>query len=156
MTSTDGDSVTNIHSGLCQNRLYYIYDTEGTSIDFDNLIIYTDKTNKQTVEDIVGIPETTTFYYRPSYIYQTHWFYGTGSQFILYNEDNTQDYYTIILQGDVNGDSAVDVLDAVEVQKAATTKTELTGNYFAAADADFDGEISAYDYSQVVNAVVNQ
>ncbi len=155
MTSSDGDSVVNIHSSLCQNRLYYIYDTDGTSIDFDNLVIYTTRTCKQTVEDIVGIPETTTFYYRPSYIYQTHWFYGTGSQFELYNDDDTIDYYTIIVQGDVNGDSAVDVLDAMDVQRASTGKGELTGNYLTAADTDFDGEISVYDYAQVVNMALS-
>ncbi len=153
----DGNIVSevNITSDICQNRLYYIYDVENTTIDYENLIIYTNRTGKQTVEDIVGIPETTTFYYRPSYIYLTHWFYGTGSYFILYNEDNTQDYYTIIVQGDVNGDSAVDVLDALDVQKASTGKKELTGNYHTAADTDLDGEISVHDYTQVVNMVVN-
>ncbi len=63
--------------------------------------------------------------------------------------------YILILQGDVNGDSAVDVLDAMQVQKASTGKEELTDNYLLAADTDYDGTVSVMDYAQVVNLAVD-
>ncbi len=155
MTSSDGDSVVNIHSSLCQNRLYYIYDAEKTSIDYTNLMIFTQTYAQTNIDNIVGIKETTTYYYRPSHIYRKTQYYGTGSTLDVCNDNGVWETYTLIVQGDINGDSVCDVIDAFEVQRASTAHTELTDNYLLAADVDCDGEISVYDYAQVVNMAVS-
>ncbi len=155
MTSTDGDSVVNINSSLCQNRLYYIYDIAGTTIDYVSKYIFTTITAQTNIDNIVGVQDTTTYFYVPSYIYRKNRYYGTGSTLEVYADDDIVQIYTLIVHGDVNGDSAVDVLDAVDVQRASTNHIELTDDYLLAADTDFDGEISVYDYAQVVNIIVN-
>ncbi len=154
----DGNIVSevNITSAMCQNRLYYIYDTDKTSIDYTNLMIFTHNYAQTSIDNIVGIKETTTYYYRPSYIYRKTLYYGTGSTLDVCNDNGVWEAYTLIVQGDVNGDSVCDVIDAFEVQRASTAHTEITDNYLLAADTDFDGEISVYDYAQVVNMAVSK
>ncbi len=154
VTSVDGDSVVNIQSSLCQNMLYYIYGTEKTDIDFINHLLYTKNYAQTNIDNIVGIKETTTYYYRPSYIYRKTQYYGTGSTLDVCNDNGVWETYTLIVQGDVNGDSVCDVLDAVNVQRASTNHTKLTDNYLLAADINGDGNIDVDDYSAVVNNAV--
>ncbi len=153
----DGNIVSevNITSDICQNRLHYIYNIDKTSIDYSNLMIYTQTYAQTNIDNIVGIKETTTYYYRPSYIYRKVQYYGTGSSLDVCNDNGVWETYTLIVQGDINGDSVCDVIDAFEVQRASTDHTELTDNYLLAADTDFDGKISVQDYAQVVNMAIN-
>ncbi len=156
MTSKDGDSVVKIHSSICQNRLYYIYDIEKATIDYKDLLIYTKNPAQTSIENIVGIQDTTTYFYRPSYIYQKNHYYGTGSTLDVTKDDGTLETYTVILQGDVNGDSAVDVIDIMNIELAKNNQTELNGNYKLAGDANCDGVIDVIDYAQVVNLALSR
>lgn len=157
MTSTDIDNDGNIvssftvNSALCQNRFYYMYAKDKTEIDFDNKLIYTTQFTQKDFSNIIGIQDTTTFHEVPSYAYLSHKFYGTGSLFMVYKGGSISEIYTLIVQGDVNGDSAVDVLDASVVSLVANNHTTLTDTYFLAADTNSDEEITVEDYSQVVN-----
>ncbi len=160
MTSTDinesGEVVKefNIKSSVCQNQTYYIFAKDKSEIDFENKLIYTTQFAQKDFSNIVGIQDTTTFHDVPSYAYLSHKYYGTGSLFFIYNSGAISEIYTLIVQGDINGDSAVDVLDAYSVSLVANGHRTLTDEYFLAADTNLDQEITVEDYAQVVNLVL--
>lgn len=159
MTSTDKDvqgkitSQVEIKSSMCQNRLYYMVSLPNTHIDFDNYLIYTQTTGCKSFFNIIEIQENTSYSSLPSLVYKEYYWYGTGSEFVIYN-GTKKERYTLIVEGDVDGDSAVDVLDAYQVSLVVNGHTELTDEYFLAADTNSDQEITVEDYAQVVNLVL--
>ena len=105
--------------------------------------------------EIVHINENTNYLLTPSYEYQNNCWYGTGSQLQIQDNDSSSEIiYTLIVEGDINGDSAVDVLDAAYVELVTSGHKQLTDAYFLAADTNLDQEITVEDYSQVVNLVL--
>lgn len=159
MTSTDvnikGEIVSSVYitSSMCENRLYYMFAQPNTHIDFDNKLIYTKTTVSKDFLNIIVIQENTNYSSLPSLVYKEHSWYGTGSEFVIYN-GTKKERYTLIVEGDVDGDSAVDVLDAYQVSLVVNGHTELTDEYFLAADTNLDQEITVEDYAQVVNLVL--
>ena len=161
MTSTDIDndgkivSSFTVNSTLCQNRFYYMYAKDKTEIDVENNLIFTKQFVCRDFLEIVHINENTNYILTPSYEYQNNCWYGTGSQLQIQDADaSTETTYTLIVQGDINGDSAVDVLDAAYVELVTNGHKQLTYAYFLAADTNSDEEITVEDYSQVVNLVL--
>ena len=150
MLSVDGDSKVTIKSSMCQNRLYHIFALNNTHIDYYNKLIYTKMTASQDFSRILAIQENTSYSTLPSLVYKEYYWYGTGSEFVIYN-GTQKERYTLIVEGDVDGDSAVDVLDAFQVSLVVNGHTELTDEYFLAADTNLDQEITVEDYAQVVN-----
>ncbi|MBO5857185.1 MAG: hypothetical protein J6Q87_02950, partial [Clostridia bacterium] len=79
-------------------------------------------------------------------------FYGTGSKVQVLDENGVQvDEYTLVVRGDVNGDSVCDVLDLMLVELARTNNRNLDGIYLAAGDLTENGIIDAEDFNAVVN-----
>lgn len=150
MLSVDGDSKVTIKSSMCQNRLYHIFALNNAHIDYDNKLIYTKMTASKDFSRILAIQENTSYSTLPSLVYKEYYWYGTGSEFVVYN-GTQKERYTLIVEGDVDGDSAVDVLDAFEVSRVVNGHRELTDEYFLAADTNLDQEITVEDYAQVVN-----
>lgn len=159
MTSTDKDidgnvvSEVTVTSSMCENRLYYMFALPDTHINFDNNLIYTKIKACTNYSEIIGFKDTTSYYVIPSYVYRNNYWYGTGSEILLYT-GNQRESYTLIVEGDINGDSAVDALDATAVQLASSGLGELTDVYSVAADTNCDGVIDVTDYAQVVNYAV--
>ncbi len=157
MTSTDIDEfgeVVNefyITSSVCQNQTYYMFAKDKTEIDVDNMLIYTTQFAQTSLANIIGTQATTNHYSMPSYVYRGTNFFGTGSQFYVYENGAISETYTVIVQGDINGDSAVDVLDTSVVEQTLNGHKELTDKYFLAADTNRDDELTVTDYQQVVN-----
>ncbi len=60
----------------------------------------------------------------------------------------------IVVEGDLNGDGVLDVLDANIAQLTATEHAELDRCYFLAANLNADTGITANDYAAVVNKVL--
>ncbi len=157
MTSTDKDvdgkvvSEVTVTSSMCENRLYYMFALPDTHIDFDNNLIFTKHTSKTNILDILSVTEAASYYYAPSYVYGSTSFFGTGSLFYIYENGAKAETYTVIVEGDTNGDSVVDVLDVAEVEKATNSHKELSGNYRLAGDSNRDDVIDVTDYQAVVN-----
>ena len=80
-------------------------------------------------------------------------FIGTGSQIVL-EKDGVKYPFTVIIYGDLTGDSAIDVIDAAQAQRIHTGKVTPTELAIIAGDADKDGEITVDDYASQVNAAV--
>lgn len=154
MTSVDGDSVVTVTSGTCHNKMYNMFAIKDTYIDYDNNLIYTQQTLQKNFDNILKIQDDTSYYVVPSYVYKKNSYYGTGSQFLIYSGGVYKETFTLIVQGDVNGDSVVDVLDLMSIELATNNHIELNSYYHTAADANMDGEISVEDFSNIVNLIV--
>jgi beta-N-acetylglucosaminidase len=66
---------------------------------------------------------------------------GTGNILALYDgSGNKLSSYTVVIYGDVNGDSAVDTLDMMAIRNYIDNTETLTGGYLKAADANRGGD----------------
>jgi hypothetical protein len=66
---------------------------------------------------------------------------GTGNILALYNSSGKKlSSYTVVIYGDVNGDSAVDSLDMTALKNHLDNTEALTGCYLEAADANRGGD----------------
>lgn len=161
MTSTDIDnygkiiSSFEVNSTLCQNRFYYMSAKDKTEIDYDNHLIFSTLCAQNDMSQMVNIPESMNYYTIPSMVHKNYYWYGTGSSLLIYHNGGTREEFTLIVQGDVNGDSAVDVLDCFAVSLNANNQKNLEGHYKTAADLDCNGEIDVVDYQQVVNLALS-
>ncbi len=135
-------------------RPYYIFAFGNTHIDFENNLIFTKHTSKTNILDILSVTEAASYYYAPSYVYGNTGFFGTGSMFYIYENGAKAETYTVIVEGDTNGDSVVDALDVADVEKATNSHRELSGNYRLAGDSNRDDVIDVVDYQAVVNMAV--
>ncbi len=84
---------------------------------------------------------------------------GTGSTITFYKTVSgvkvPMATVTIVVDGDVNGDGAVDVLDATVVELVSNNHADLNGIFFVAGNLDTASEgIVAQDYSNVVAEVL--
>ena len=111
-------------------------------------------TSKISILDILNVTDVASYYSAPSFVYRGTNYFGTGSLFYIYENGVVAESYTVIVEGDVNGDSVVDVLDASAVEKATNSHKELTGNYRLAGDSNRDGMIDVVDYQSVVNRAI--
>ncbi len=121
---------------------------KGVVVDVENMTIYGLKpllSKAELEEKYLAAGENFTME-APAYI-------GTGSQIVL-EKDGIEYPFTVIIFGDLTGDSAVDVIDAAQAQRIHTGKVEATELALKAGDADKNGEITAEDYALQVNAAV--
>lgn len=82
---------------------------------------------------------------------------GTGDTITLYRgeDENYEEYnFTVVIFGDLTGDSAIDVIDAAQAQRLHTGKVLPTELEVLAGDTNKDGEISVDEYANQVNAAV--
>lgn len=161
MTSTDIDNDGNIvssftvNSTLCQNRFYFMYAKDNTEIDVENNLIFTKQFVCRDFLEIVHVNENTNYFITPSYEYKNNRWYGTGSQLQIQAADAlTETTYTLIVEGDVNGDSSLDAVDLTVIEKTLNDHSQLEGDFYLAADLDMDEEINAQDYALAVNSVL--
>lgn len=81
-------------------------------------------------------------------------YYGTGSKVQVTDATGTQvAEYTLVVRGDVNGDSVCDGIDLmlIELARHTSNNVSLEGAYFAAANLAEDNEIDIDDFNAVVN-----
>lgn len=73
---------------------------------------------------------------------------GTGSKIEIKSGNQTKTY-TVVVNGDINGDGNIDFVDVVKMNKARLNKTKLNGEYFTAADVNNDGKIDLRDIVKI-------
>ncbi len=84
-------------------------------------------------------------------------FIGTGSKIQVADSSGTKvAEYTLVVRGDVNGDSVCDALDLmlIELARHESNNVTLTGAYFSAANLAEDSEINVDDFNAAVNRAV--
>ncbi len=157
MTSTDINNDGNIvssftvNSALCQNRFYYMYAKDKTEIDFENKLIYTTQFTQNDFSSIIGTQSTVTVDSIASCANLSTKLYGTGSMFIVYENSDISEIYTLIVQGDINGDSTVNVIDLAEIERTSNGHKALNDSYFLAGDINCNEVIDVSDFQTAVN-----
>lgn len=73
---------------------------------------------------------------------------GTGATISVTNKKETKNY-TVVVNGDTNGDGKTSAVDLLHVQKVLLGTFNLNGAYHEAGDTNNDGKISAVDLLQV-------
>ena len=69
-------------------------------------------------------------------------------------KSNKSKTYTIVLYGDLNGDSKVNALDLLKVQKHIIGSTKLSGSSLKSADTNKDGKINALDLLKIQKQIL--
>lgn len=131
--------------------LVSILETENTRIDYENFKITTSVENCNDIAGILGLSENVTAIPVASYVYGNYELYGTGTVITVFDGDEYIGDFTLIVEGDTNGDSVCDVLDCFAVEKASNSNTELSGAFAEAGDINGDGVIDISDYQSIVN-----
>ncbi len=156
MLSVDGDSSVTITSSMCENRLYAIFALVDTHIDFENKLIYTTQFTQNDFSSIIGTQNTVTVDSIASCANLSTKLYGTGSMFIVYENSDISEIYTLIVQGDINGDSTVNVIDLAEIERASNGHKALNDSYFLAGDINCNEVIDVSDFQTAVNMALQQ
>ncbi len=126
-------------------------ETPGTDIDYANLIIRTTVENCSDITDILDLSDTADVTVHAS---QNNDIYGTGTVIIVYEGDTQVGVFDLIVNGDTNGDSVCDALDAAQVALATNGQKNMTGLSKMAADSNLDDVVDIEDYQAIVNQVV--
>ncbi len=156
MTSTDMDengdtvSVVDIYSSVCE-----IYSTDETEIDYENKLVYTNDAENVNLSEFLYVENTVNFELVPSYVCDGNDYFGTGSVYKLYEDGNVVGSYTVIMKADINGDGVVDALDASGVEKQLNNNSEITGDFYFAADSNRDTVVDIVDYQTAVNMAIS-
>ena len=129
-----------------ENGFSYILKNEDTRFDVASEYIF----NNVRCAKIEGLFSTSDdITYSSAEIYA-----GTGVVLNIMKNGAVHSQYTVIVDGDTNGDSAVDALDASQVALVSNGLNEFDGVYKLAADSNSDEVIDIDDYQAVVNKVV--
>jgi hypothetical protein len=87
----------------------------------------------------------------------SHGFIGTGSKLKVTTTNGTQvAEYTLVVRGDVNGDSVCDVLDCMLVELTRTGNAELFDAYKTAGDLATDDKIDSNDLQAIVDKALSR
>ncbi len=122
-----------------------------TVINEEAGIIFTHQKFKTQVDEIVKADSSYTVMAIPSAMSSKANYYGTGSVLYFFRNGSLVYTYNVVVYGDVNGDSVVDVLDVAMVRLASSDLRTLEDNYFLATDFANDGTVDVSDYQQVIN-----
>ncbi len=124
----------------------YLFAEKGTEIDYTNKLIFSNIYLAKEFKSIVT-------YLLPATIKANaneNGYMGTGTS-IDFSKDGTTDNYTVIINGDINGDGVCDVLDAAQAQLVSTSKETATEEEIYAANGCVSDEIDVTSYQNVVN-----
>ncbi len=132
-----------------------IKETENTEIDFNSFVIRTNVNNCNEITQILNVSENTTVEIDASLKCGNEEFYGTGTVITVYDGETYVGDFTLIVEGDTNGDSVCDALDAAQVALASNGHETLDGAYALAADSNYDDIVDINDYQQIVNKAVS-
>ena len=119
--------------------------------------ILTDYQNTTRITNLVKVKEGYTLRATPSSTVNGFNYYGTGATVdVLDDYGNVVITYTVAVNGDLNGDSFCDVLDAMLAQRYSTYVDVPTDAQICAAAGSTDAsEIDVEAYQNVVNQVVS-
>lgn len=129
--------------------------SENAVIDYDEKLI---RSSSELCNDLCEIISTSSdyeVYVDGSPATASTGYYGTGSIVEIYDGDTLVDSYTMIVNGDTNGDSVCDALDAAQVALVSSGNKTISGAYEMAADGNGDNIVDINDYQAIVNKAVS-
>ena len=123
-------------------------------------VFINESTNEMSV-DIYGAQDLGEFIYEMNGLTiktisnLDYGYYGTGSTVQVIDTTGTQvAEYTLVVRGDVNGDSVCDVLDVMLIELARTQNRTLDEGYLSAGDLAENGVIDGEDFNAIVNKAI--
>ncbi len=131
--------------------LVNILGTTKSKIDYENKIITTTVQSCDDIAEVLGVSETANIVVSTSYKQSGVELCGTGTIITVFDGDDYIGDYTLIVEGDLNGDSVCDVLDAAAAQLYSSGLSEPTVNEIYAANGCISDEIDVNSYQNVVN-----
>ncbi len=81
-------------------------------------------------------------------------FYGTGAKVNVKKDGQIVETYSVVIFGDMNGDSVTDGFDAAIMDLALNNHTQLTASQQLAADVNRNGKLDKEDYDLVTKISV--
>lgn len=146
---------SNAHKYALINGIKFILPTikatdNKTTVDFKNQLVFTSALKTDNFEKIVQTSDGMNLTVDPIY----NMYLGTGSVFTVYDGKNYMGDYTLITEGDLNGDGISDVSDAAVAYLYSANLLEPTQNEIYAANGEIAEEIDASDYQNIVNMVL--
>ncbi len=126
-------------------------DTEDTTIDLANNLIITELKNCTDSTDIVSFADSTQVIVNASYTNSNAEYCGTGTTLTLFENGVHVGDYTVVVVGDLNGDSVCDVLDASKTERISNSHTTATLLETYAANGEVSDTIDVNSYQYVVN-----
>ncbi len=146
------------HEYAVANNIDYvlvsILETEYTQIDYNDNLIFTSIETCMDIFEVLDVTKTTVAIPTASHISGNVEFYGTGTVVTVFDSDEYIGDFTMIVNGDTNGDSVCDALDAAQVALVSNGQKTIDGAYKMAADSNSDDIVDIEDYQAVVNQVV--
>lgn len=144
------------HNYAIENGLDFIIPTiEGTdnktSVNFPNQLVFTSLLMCNDINNVVSAPEEMTLTTDSSFAYEGNILYGTGSSVTIFDGEDYMGDYTVIVTGDLNGDSVCDVIDAALASLYSADLIIPSTNEIYAANGEIAEEIDTLDYQNVVN-----
>ncbi len=132
-----------------------IQETPYTQIDYDKSIIRTSLCASSDITEILNLSDSAVAVARASYVYGDLELYGTGTFITVFDGNEYVGDFLLVVDGDVNGDSICDAVDAFYVAQASNSLRELDDVYELAADSNADNIIDVIDYQAVINKAVS-
>lgn len=120
-----------------------------TTVDFPNQLIFTSDLMCNDADNLVITPEEMKLTTKTSC--SNSIFFGTGSIFTVFDGEDFMGDYTVIAEGDLNGDGVCDVIDAALASLYSANLITPSTNEIYAANGEIAEEIDVSDYQNVVN-----
>ncbi len=127
---------------------------ENSVLDEENSIIFTELDLCKNTEEIIEFAETITYEITPSIVLNDNEFIGTGSVITIYENKEKIAEYKIIVNGDLNGDSVCDVIDASLAELSLNDNRTPTIDECFAANGMAKEIIDIDSFQYVVNAAL--
>ncbi len=127
---------------------------ESSVIDKANNVVFSKNTICQNIEEICKTAEDITYNVEPSNSFGEYSYLGTGTVISLYKDEEKIAEYTIVIDGDLDGDSVCDALDvALTEMSMSGNKTPSAIECYAANGSNKETiDISSFQY--VVNTAI--
>lgn len=135
------------HSFAVSNNYSYVISTAKTKVNLAEGLVFTDVLGEDADSFISG-SENITYSLKNNLA-------GTGAKLDILKDTNLHSQYTLVVNGDTNGDSVCDVLDCFDVERVSSGNSELSGVYAMAGDINSDEIIDINDYQAIVNKAIS-
>ncbi len=151
-------SGSSAHQYAIENNIKFfivdLKDTEDTTIDLANNVIITKTKGCSDSTDIVSFADTTQVIVNASHTNGNTPYCGTGTTLTLFENGVHIGDYTVIVEGDLNGDSVCDVLDASKTEQIANGHDSATNLETYAANGKVSEVVDVNSYQNVVNTAL--
>jgi hypothetical protein len=138
-----------------ENSIKFIIPTltpadSNTAIDFKNQLIFTSTLECNDTSKLITFPDTATLNTSPCI------YFGTGTDFTVYDEGLFMGNYELIVKGDLDGDGVCDVIDAALASRYSHQLDEPSDYEVYAANGEIAEEIDNSDYQNIVNIALKK